>query len=289
MEAINIYIYLLAIGILLAGLISAKVNKVSYFYKPRFKFAKFYLKYAKVGGYQVASALIVPGILVIANWFYPIAVIGLVNGILKIFIIYKGGLRIIIQAFFKEIAIEKTDEKIDKASLLVWGAFSIPIIVFDTTTLNLLFDDKLNEIAWMMPVFGLIMFFAAFRNAAEIRVLMLKKDNLNLIVFLTALAMQIVALVAFSYTEYFMWGIPAGLLVAEIIVVAGLGYGLDKYDYYVKRFKFVFQILPPILLAVLIKWFFGPSWPMMIAAVLIYSFWALMFFRKLIFEKLNSK
>jgi len=288
LNVVYVYIVLLATGIFLAGLIAAKANSVSYFFLPRRNFFKFYFKYWKVGGYQVASALIVPGILVIADWFYAIAIIGLINGLLKILIVYKGGLRIIVQTFFKEITIEKTDEKIDKASLLAWGAVSIPIIIYYKTTLNLLFDNKYDEIAILLPVIGIIMFLGAFRNASEARALILKRDNLNLTIFLIALGLQTIVLISLSYTPYFIWGIPLGLLIAELTVVIGLGYGLHKWHYFLSRFKFILRFLPPIVFSLLLKLIFGATIPVLGISVIIYIIWSIIFFRKLIFGSLTD-
>lgn len=288
LNVIYVYIVLLATGIFLAGLISSRANHVKYFFLPRKHFLKFYFKYWKVGGYQVASALIVPGILVIADWFYSLAIIGLINGLLKILIVYKGGLRIIVQTFFKEITIEKTHEKIDKASLLAWGAVSIPIIVYYNTTLNLLFDNKYDEIAILLPVIGAIMFLGAFRNASEARALILKKDNLNLSIFLIALLLQTIVLITFSYTPYFIWGIPLGLLIAELTVVIGLGYGLHRWHYFIRRFNFILKLLPPIIFSLLLKFIFPPSLTILGISIIIYIIWSFIFFRKLIFGSLTD-
>jgi O-antigen/teichoic acid export membrane protein len=288
LEVIYIYIILLAIGIFLAGLIAARANQVPYFILPRKHFLKFYYKYWKVGAYQVASALIVPGILVIADWFYAIAIIGLINGLLKILIVYKGGLRIIVQTFFKELSIEKTEEKIDKASLIAWGAVSIPIIIYYKTTLTLLFENKYDEIAILLPVIGVIMFLGAFRNASEARALILKRDNLNLIVFLTALLLQTIVLVAFSFTPYFIWGIPLALLIAELTVVIGLGYGLHKWHYFKRRFNFLLKLVPPLAIALILKFLFTPSILILSLSITIYLIWSFIFFRKLIFGSLTD-
>jgi hypothetical protein len=157
-DVLPIYILLLALGTLSAGLIAAHFNGVSYFYLPRKHFLKFYFKYSKIGIYQVIGVLLVPSILVVANWFYSIAIIGLINGLLKLLIVYKGGLRIIVQTFFKEIKEDRTDLKIDKASLIAWGAISIPVIIYFKSTLFLLFEHTYDDIASILPFIGGVMF-----------------------------------------------------------------------------------------------------------------------------------
>lgn len=288
MAAINTYIILLAIGLFLAGIISSKVNHVHYFYLPRKNFVKFYFKYIKVGIFQVSGALLFPSVLVIANLFYPIATIGLINGLLKLFIVYKGGLRIIVQTFFKEIKEEKTDLKIDKASLLAWGAVSIPIIIYFKSTLLFLFDNKYDDIAYILPFLGATMFLGAFRNAAEAKALIKKMDNLNLTVFLTALAIETALIVGFSFGEYAIWGIPAGLFLAELTIVIGLGFGLYKSQFFISRFRFLLRLVPPLLIAIILKIVLGESYITLGASLVIYIVWSFIFFRKLIFGSLTS-
>lgn len=287
-DVLPIYILLLALGTLTTGFIAAYFNGVSYFYMPRKHFLKFYFKYSKIGVYQVIGVLLVPSILVVANWFYSIAIIGLINGLLKLLIVYKGGLRIIVQTFFKEIKEERTDLKIDKASLIAWGAISIPIIIYFKTTLFLLFDHTYDDIASILPFIGGVMFLAAFRNASEAKALIQKKDNLNLYVFLVALLIEIVVIILFSYTSSSIWGIPIGLFIAELTIVLGLGFGLNKVKFFTERLRFLGMLLPPLVLAFTIKFFIGESYITLGVSVIIYGVWSLVFFRKLIFGSLTK-
>ncbi|MEQ8244412.1 hypothetical protein [Fulvivirga sp.] len=287
-DVLPIYILLLALGTLTTGFIAAYFNGVSYFYMPRKHFLKFYFKYSKIGVYQVVGVLLVPSILVVANWFYSIAIIGLINGLLKLLIVYKGGLRIIVQTFFKEIKEERTDLKIDKASLIAWGAISIPIIIYFKTTLFLLFDHTYDDIASILPFIGGVMFLAAFRNASEAKALIQKKDNLNLYVFLVALLIEIVVIILFSYTSSSIWGIPIGLFIAELTIVLGLGFGLNKIKFFTERLRFIGMLLPPLVLAFTIKFFIGESYITLGVSVIIYGVWSLVFFRKLIFGSLTK-
>jgi len=287
-EVLPIYVLLLAMGMFAVGLIAAKVNGVSYFYLPRKNFLKFYYKYSKIGVYQVVGVLLIPSILVIGNWFYSIAVIGLINGLLKLLIVYKGGLRIIVQTFFKEIKEEKTDLKIDKASLIAWGAISIPIIIYFKTTLYLLFNNKYDEISSILPFIGGVMFLSSFRNASEAKALLLKKDNLNLYVFLVALVLEVIVIIVYSYTSYAIWGIPIGLFIAELTIVLGLGFGLNRVKFFTDRFRFIGMLIPPFIIALTIKIFIGESYITLGISVIIYAIWSLIFFRKLIFGSLTK-
>jgi O-antigen/teichoic acid export membrane protein len=285
-DVIPTYIFLLSLGIFLAGVISAHYNGVSYFYLPRKKFAKFYYKYLKVGVYQVASVLLIAGILVIANWFYTIVVIGLINGLLKLLIVYKGGLRIIVQTFFKEIRLKGTSQKIDKASILAWGLISIPVIIFYDTTIQLLFGDMYNNYVLLLPMVGIIMLIASFRNSAEARALIIRNDNLNLYLFLTALIVEVIFIVAYSYLDDPIWGIPIGILLGELILV--IGYSLYIRKFFVDRFMFLVKLSPVLIIAFLMRLSLGSYTYSLIASIAIYILWVIIFYRRLIFGSLTN-
>jgi len=287
-DVLPIYIFLLSMGIFTAGIISAYFNGVSYFYMPRKKFLKFYFKYSKVGIYQVASVLLVPGVLVIANWFYTIAVIGIINVFLKLLIVYKGGLRIIVQTFFKEIKLEGTSTKIDKASLLAWGLMSIPVIYFYDTTQALLFDDTYIAYGPLLPLFGIIMFLSSFRNSAEAKALFNFQDNLNLYVFVGALAFEIIIIATLSFTPQAIWGIPLGFLAGEIVLVLGLGFGLNQSNFFQTRFIFLFKLSPVLILSGGIRVIFGSNIYALVGAMVFYVLWIVLFYRKLVFSSLTE-
>ena len=132
------------------------------------------------------------------------------------------------------------------------------------------------------------MFLGAFRNASEAKALINKRDNLNLIVFLIALGAQTVVLVGLSFTPYFIWGIPLGLLIAELVVVLGLGFGLKRFAFFSERLGFVVKLLPPLLIALALKLVFGESLITLGVSLVIYILWSFIFFRKLIFGSLTD-
>ncbi len=287
-EVVPVYIVLLAAGIFLAGVIAARFNGVQYFYRPRKKFLRFYYKYLKVGLYQVTGTLLVPGVLVIANWFYAIETIGLLNGLLKLLIVYKGGLRIIVQTFFKEIRLPRTPDKIDKASLLAWGLISIPVIFYYDTTIHLLYKDKYDSYPYLLPFFGLIMLLSAFRNAAEAKALLNRQDNLNLYVFIGALVAEVGVLALIGLTSNSIWGLPMGFLAGELVLVLGLGIGLHHRHFFRTRLVFLLKLSPALLLIGGVRYLMGDNLYWLAGAVVFYLLWCVVFYRKLIFTSLTE-
>ncbi len=125
-----VYIILLAVGIFISGFFASKINIVKYFFGPNRSFMKcFYLKYYKVGLYQLSTPYLALGIVSIAEGFYEIGVIGLMYPVIKSYDVFKGGIRIVNQAFFKELQFDDVGLRVDKVGV-VMAFFSYPDRVF---------------------------------------------------------------------------------------------------------------------------------------------------------------
>jgi len=284
-----IYILLVGLGILNSGFFASRINRVSYLFPLDKKFYKFYLKYYKVGLYQLSSVMLITGILTVSKGFYTIEVIGLIYGLLKIFEIFKGGLRIVVQAFFKELKYAETGLKIDKLGILIGSFILIPTIFYTDTTLELLYADTYQGNEFLLIVFGIMMFIASLKTSADIRVLLLKKDNVNLLAYLTALGVTLAVVMATSFTEYSLYGIPSGLLLGEMVLLFILGINLQGGTFFIKRLGFFMKNLPILILPLVLRLTIPPSNITLGISCAIYALLVLIVFRKLIFGSVSKK
>lgn len=283
---LSIYFYIIfaAIGLLNSGFWAARINQTDYVYAPRKSFYKFYSKYAKVGIFQLSYALMITGILAFAKNFYSIATIGLIYGILKYFEVFKGVIRIIVQAFFRELKHDGINLKVDKASILLGTGVVIPTIIYPNTTLALLYGETYNHIELILPIFGLAMFISSVKASADMKLLMLKKDNVNLYTYLSAIFVTYTAAILLSFTELAPFGVAVGIVLGEIILLIGLGYNLNKVTFFSDRGYFIFKLTPVLILSFLLKLFFGESILLLTISIGMFATWAFIFYRKLLFD-----
>lgn len=284
---LSIYFYMIfaAIGLLNSGFWAAKINHTNYIYPPRKSFYKFYSKYAKVGIFQLSYALMLTGILAFAKNFYSIAAIGLIYGILKYFEVFKGVLRIVVQAFFRELKHEGINLKIDKASILLGVGAVIPTIIFPTTTLALLYEEKYIDIELILPIFGMAMLISSIKASADMKLLMLKKDNINLYTYLIAIIITYTTVILLSFTEWAPYGVAMGIVIGEIVLLIGLGYNLNKLTFFAERGFFIVKLIPILIVSYLLKLYFGESITLLVTSVGIFGSWVFIFYRKLLFDK----
>jgi len=283
---LSIYFYIIfaAIGLLNSGLWAARINHTNYIYPPRKSFYKFYSKYAKVGIFQLSYALMVTGILAFAKNFYTIAAIGLIYGILKYFEVFKGILRIIVQAFFRELKHDGVNLKIDKAAILIGMGALIPTVLYPQTTLLLLYDDKYQNIELMLPIFGVAMLISSIKASADMKLLMLKKDNVNLYIYLLAIIITYSTTIMVSYTEWYYFGVAIGIAIGELVLLIGLGYHLNKFNFFVNRGRFIIKLVPVLVVSYLLKLYFGESILLLAISIGIFAVWSVIFYRNLLFK-----
>ncbi len=282
-EYVIVYIVLIGVGVFISGFFSSRINRVKYLFPINKNFIKFYLKYYKVGLYQLSSVLLITGILALAQGFYSIEVIGLVYGLLKVFEIFKGGLRIIVQAFFREVRFPETGLRIDKLGIIIGGFVIIPAFLYTQATLNLLFAQTYDGKELMLLLFGGMMFIASFKASADIRVLLKKADNVNLFAYLTALSSTLVIVLLLSMSEHHLFGIPYGLFAGEIVLLVILGSHLGGWQFFTTRILFLFRILPILIIPLAIRLILPPSATYLFISCAIYILLVLYVFRNLMF------
>ena len=283
-SSIYYYIIFAGIGLLNSGFWAARINHTPYFYQPRKSFYKFYAKYAKVGVFQLSYALMLTGILAFAKNFYPIVIIGLVYGVLKYFEVFKGVLRIIVQAFFRELKNENTNLKIDKAGMLIGVGAIIPTIIFPNTTLTLLYEQTYEGKETLLTLFGIAMLVSSFKTSSDMRLLILKKDNINLYTYLTAIITTFTIVALFSFSEWQVYGIGIGILVGESILLIGLGYNISGIGFFIERIVFAFKLMVVPAISFVLQMLFGESILLLGTTLALYALWVFIFYRKLLFD-----
>ncbi len=281
-DLLDIYMMLVALGIFIAGFFASRFNEVSYVFPFNRSFLKFYYKYYKVGIYQLSWALLVTGVLTLAKPFYTLETIGLVYGILKYFEVFKGVLRIIVQAFFKELSQPEVAFKIDKVGLMIGGFIVIPAFLFMGQTLELLFGTTYAGRELILVLFGVAMLIASFKTSTDIRTLLIRKDDVNLKAFTIALGATFIALIAFSKFGEPVYGIPASLIIGESILLLVLGFNQNE-SFFKPRFLFFSKLLPLLVPALLIRLLLGSSVIYLVASAAIYILLIVVIYRKLIF------
>jgi hypothetical protein len=119
-----------AIIYLITDFIIARVLKVPFFIQPSFKQLQLYFNNVPLGMVTIALYFIGLGIVLIVPYFYDAPIIAVTFLGLKMYMVFKGVLRIIHQAFIKEMTDQAFCIEIDRISTQIGLAFFLMPLIF---------------------------------------------------------------------------------------------------------------------------------------------------------------
>ncbi len=255
--------------------------KTSTLVKPSFQNLHLYIKSLPLGAVVLALYFIGQGLILVIPYFYPNRITAAAYVGLKFYVLFKGVLRIIHQAFIREMNHYAVCLEVDQLASLAGIAFAAFAICFPESFIRLFFGEKYipDKIYFIiLSVAGMIYsMFSSFIIKA-----MLEKKDIPYAIGATASAIFTVLLcVGFSYYKQEIPSIGWSLVIGELAfaifmmnLVKGSGLLRERLLFFLKNIPF-FGI--PLLLAYLmgdgIKGF-------VIAAVLYSLTLTLVYFRK---------
>lgn len=199
-----------------------RIQLINFFYKPHFKSLKLYFTSLSLGLVMLGLYCIGLGVLVIAPYFYASDIISKCYSGLKFYIIFKGVLRIIHQAFVKDMVKDDVCLKIDNLSIIAGITFLCAAVIFPSSFIGMFLGKQyINDALYiqLLSVAGLV-----YSNhlSATTRSILDKKDVPFLIVTSLAVATCFGALIAFSFTHAGVSAIGWSILAGELVFSIGL-------------------------------------------------------------------
>lgn len=277
---IPVYVLLVGAGIVVSGVLSARINHVKFLVIPVRNFLRYYLDNYKVGVFQVSDVILLSGIIGIVKGYYEVSILGLVYGIYKINILFKGGLRIINQTYFREFSNKAVSSRIDRTTTIFGLLVLVPTLIFPETTLELVFGSKYEGKKEILQFMGLTMFLSSLKASSSTFALLSKRDNLNLVSHLAGVLVAIVVAIVFSYTSRDYMGIPIAIMIGELIILIILGFGLDRFEYFRNRISFVVMFLPLFIAFSLARYYLGEHLWLSAACMVTLLIWVFVFHNK---------
>lgn len=213
--------YVISVGLAygLSGFLTAGFLEVSYFFRLSLKSLKHYLHTLNLGVSSLALFFVGVGILNVATYFYPDGSIGAAYVALKLYMIYKGVRRIIVQAFFNVLRQEIYSLKVDQLAMLSAGGALLIFGLFPGTSLPLLYDEQYIAYKALFQYAALAALFASVSTSLGTRLLLHKKDKAYTRNLLVAVGVTLLSMVLYS----FIWqqaakGITLSVATGELVL-----------------------------------------------------------------------
>lgn len=235
----------------------AKRLHTKYFFPPSFKSIQLYISSLSLGIVTLSLYFIGQGLILIAPYYYPSNVIASSFVGLKFYVIYKGILRIVHQAFIKEMINDKVSYFVDQLSIIAGIIFFGSITIFPDTLITVFFGNSyLSERNFFILLSFSAVIYSLFLSFAT-QSLLKKKDKEYTFVSVFAASVTILLLVIQSLFDQKVINIGLSVLIGEAIWVIGLIWINGTMHTILLRANFLFQNVLLLLIPALTKFLFG--------------------------------
>ena len=275
-----------------SGIVISRILDAPYFIKPSLQSLKLYLMTIPLGVVSFCYYFLGLGIIMIADYFYPAAVVAIAYIAIKIYLIFKGVLRILNQAFISEMTNDQVCHKVD------YLAFSTGIVLLTGTSLfvngfrELFLDARSGGTNGWVHMVGICCFLISPLISLTTKAILEKKDRPYAYMSLISLVVSTILCYIFSFVLADEKGILLSIIAGELITILGLLQTLDKWDWLKQRFQFFIKNIYLLSVPILIRLLAGDSEATLILSLSLYGILLFMFNKKLFAlqtEKMNEQ
>jgi hypothetical protein len=244
-----IYLAGLLFAYLITNILISKSLKVPLYVYPRWNSLKLYINTLSLGLVSLGLYFIGMGVILIAPYFYTNTVVAAAFIGLKFYVIFKGVLRIIQQAFLKEMVRDDIGFKVDQLSSLLGLTFAAFIICFPVTFISLFFGNKYLLDKTYFILLGISALVYSLFSSFTTRAMLEKKDNHYAISTISAAVFTLVVCVALSFVWQNSYSIGISIVCGELYFATAMLILMNRKIYLLERMRFflkslVFAILP---------------------------------------------
>jgi O-antigen/teichoic acid export membrane protein len=226
---------------------------------PRFdlRSLKMYFATLPLGLVSLGLYFIGMGVILAAQYFYKDEVIATAFVGLKFYIIFKGVLRIIHQAFLKEMIKDEVCLKIDQLSSLMGLAFLTFIISFPNTFITFFFGAKyLPEKNYFILIAASAFIYSLFSSFTT-RAMLDRKDKPYAITTTSAALITLITCVVLSFSMQSSLSIGISIIIGELVFATGMLRLMNRKQLLKERLLFFTKNIPLLFIPFAAMLFIG--------------------------------
>jgi O-antigen/teichoic acid export membrane protein len=229
----------------------------SYIFKPAFRSLRLYFSSLPLGIVALSLYFLGLGLILFAPYMYSTAVVTVAFLGLKFYIIFKGVLRIIHQAFLKEMTSQTVCLKVDQLSTIAGIILCGSVVIFPGSFITLFFGRQYLEQKTFFMLLGInALIYSLFLSFAT-RAVLQRADRKYTTVTVIAAAAAIAAVMLLSLAADDAVSIAAGLGLGELVWAIGLVYISGSKTAIKDRLVFTAGLLPLLLLPLACRYWLG--------------------------------
>lgn len=233
--------------------------KVPFLILPRFRKLMLYLNSLSLGVVNLSIYFLGLGLLLITPWFYDNRVVAVAFVGLKVYVIYKGVLRIVHQAFLKDMIRDSVQLQVDQLSILLGITFAGSAIIFPQSFINLLFGSKYAGDQLFFQLMAVAAFIYSLFLSMSTNILLQRKDKKYAAISAAAVLVTALAVIVLSAVRPKAESLGYSLCMGETFWMTGLLWVSATRGVAQKRILFLLPNLAILAVPVLCRIFFGDS------------------------------
>lgn len=243
----------------LTNILTSKILKTHTFHFPDAKSLKLYFDSIPLGIVLLAYYFLGLGILLVAKYFYTTEIIAVAFIGLKFYVIYKGILRVIHQAFMKDMINESVCFKVDQISILAGLLFAGSVLIFPESFINVFFGSKFLENKSFFILLAVTAFVFSLFLSMTTKTLLEKMDTIYMKISCSAVIISFVTLPVLFVINPGVNNIAVSLLAGELFLALGLCILAKEDNFVLKRLGFVLQNVALLIIPGSVRIFIGDS------------------------------
>ena len=222
-----------AFAYVINDILVAKILGINISFKISWKDIRLYFQSLYLGIVAISFYFLGTGLILIVPYFYPPSIQASSFVGLKFYMLFKGILRIIHQAFVKEMQFDEWCFKIDQLSILIAIAYLSAIVFFPNSFVTLFFGKKYLDEKWFFIFLAFSAIVYSLISSAATRILLDKNDNLLARISFIAASFTIIGSIVLSTFNLKTLGIGISVLIGETFLMIGLA-GISKIKNLIK-------------------------------------------------------
>ncbi len=253
------YFFGLAIAYIITNYIISYTLHVSPIKTAKFKNLQLYLLSLPLGIVNLSLYTLGMGLLILVPYCYPVKTVVIAFLGIKFYMVVKGVIRIIHQAFIKEMQQDDACLKVDKLSLLPTICFIGTVALFPHSSIELIFGNTLINEQQFLFLIALALVIYSFNLSMATRAMLEKKDRSYAILAASSAIAAILTTIIISFFYSGPESVAASLLTGELIFATGLLILMNRPALIYERLMFILKYSIIFIPVFLIRHFLGDT------------------------------
>ena len=277
---VHVYILTTLLTFFLSNIFINWFLKTAPFTKPSLRNLHLYVKSLPLGIVVLALYFIGQGLILIIPYFYPNTITAAAYVGLKFYVLFKGVLRIIHQAFIREMNSYSTCFEVDQLASLAGFAFAAFTLCFPETLTALIFGEKYIPYKSYFVILSFAGLIYSMFSSFIIKAMLEKKDIPYAIGTSLAAIFTVLLCVLSSFYQHNINSIGVSLLMGELAFAIFMLNLVDGTRLLKERLLFFLKNIPFFGIPLLLSYFYGDAMNSLIIAAVIFSITLIIFYFK---------